>query len=182
MEQGNSFDTRDHTHIHAYLQSSSFAAPAIVPPRLNFLFGLFPRLRRRPLPVSFGSIVAILDDQILRSVVKLPREVRLQDVLRPFGIPLLRIERGPRHVRHRSVASALGIGCVAERMLLGCWLGVPDVASVASEVARLEGFRHVFLDHNGTAGGVDKPGAWNDMSVTRMIRQAMENTLLHLGD
>ena len=85
-------------------------------------------------------------------------------------------------MRHRSVASALGIGCVAERMLLWCWLRVPDVASVAAEVARLEGFRHVFLDHDGTSGRIDEPGAWNDISVTRMIRQATESTLLHLGD
>jgi hypothetical protein len=35
----------------------------------------------------------------------------------------------------------------------------PDVAAVATEVARLEGFGDIFLDDNGTAGGVDEVGA-----------------------
>lgn len=42
-------------------------------------------------------------------------------------------------------------------MLFWCWLREPDVATVAVQVAGLESFGDVFLDDNGTAGGIDEP-------------------------
>ena len=44
-------------------------------------------------------------------------------------------------------------------MILGGRLGEPDVTPVAAEVAGFEGFGDVFLDDDGTAGGVDEPRA-----------------------
>jgi hypothetical protein len=39
-------------------------------------------------------------------------------------------------------------------MVFWCWLREPDVAAVAAEVARREGFGNVFFDDDGAAGGV----------------------------
>ena len=84
-------------------------------------------------------------------------EVRLEDVLRALRIPLLRIDRGTGHMGNHGVASAEGVLCVPERVVFGCWLWEPDVASIAAEVAALKSFCDVFLYDDGTTGGVDEP-------------------------
>lgn len=110
-----------------------------------------------PLPVSLGRVVPILDDQVLRPVVISPGKVRLQDVLGALSVPRLCIQRSARHMWYHSVASTLGVGCIAERVLLGRRLREPDITTVAAEVARFQGFRDVLFDNNGTASGVDEP-------------------------
>jgi len=46
---------------------------------------------------------------------------------------------------------------VAERVILGGGLGEPDITTVSTEVARLEGLSDILLDNDGTASGVDEP-------------------------
>jgi hypothetical protein len=54
-------------------------------------------------------------------------------------------------------ATPVGVLGGTERVVLGCGLDVPDVTSVTAELARLEGLGDVFLDYDGTTGGVDEP-------------------------
>lgn len=82
-------------------------------------------------------------------------EVGLEDGLGAGGVSLLSVDRGTRHVRHHGVAAAEGVLGVAQRVVLGRGLGEPHVTSVAAEVAGLEGLGDVFLDDDGTTGGVD---------------------------
>jgi hypothetical protein len=89
----------------------------------------------------------------------LAREVALENRFRACRISLLRIDRRTTHMRHHGISTAHGVLCVAERMLLGRWLWEPDVTAVAVQVTRLQGLGDVFLDNDGAAGGVDKPGA-----------------------
>lgn len=89
----------------------------------------------------------------------LPAEVALQDVLRALGIPFLRVQARPAHVRHHGVAAAERVLGVAQRVVLGRGLREPDVAAVALEVPGFDGFGDVFFDDDGAAGGVDEPGA-----------------------
>lgn len=98
-----------------------------------------------------------MDDQILEPVVVLAAEVAGEDGLGAGGVALLRVDGRAGHVRHHGVAAAEGVLGVAERVVLGCRLRVPDVAAVAAEVAGLEGVGDVFFDDDGTAGGVDEP-------------------------
>ena len=88
-----------------------------------------------PLTISLSSIVTINDNQILGSVIMLAAQVALEDSLSAIGISLLRIEGGTGHVGDHGVSAAEGVLCVAEGVVLGCWLREPDVSSVAAEVA-----------------------------------------------
>jgi len=112
-----------------------------------------------PLPISLRGIFPILDNQILRPVIKSPTEVAVQNVLRALCVPLLRIQTRPAHVRHHGVAAAERVLCVAERVVFGRRLREPDVATVALEVSGFDRFSDVFFDDDGTAGGVHEPGA-----------------------
>jgi hypothetical protein len=87
----------------------------------------------------------------------LAREVGLENGFGSIGISLLSIERCTGHVGNHGVSAAEGVLGVAEWVVLGCWLREPDIASVAAEVAGLEGLGDVFLDNDGASGGVDKP-------------------------
>lgn len=58
---------------------------------------------------------------------------------------------------HGVAAAPVGVLGGAERVVGGGGLGEPDVTSVAAELAGLEGCGDVFLDDDGTAGGVDEP-------------------------
>ena len=59
---------------------------------------------------------------------------------------------------HHGVAAApVGVLGGAERVVLGCGLREPDVTTVATELAGLEGVGDVLLDDDGTTGGVDEP-------------------------
>ncbi len=127
-------------------------SPSLLPTSITIL------LLRAPLSICLGGIISVLYDQILRSVVMSSREVRIQDILRPLRVPLLRIDTGPRHMRHGGIPSTVGVLCVAKRVVFRCWLWKPDVASVPSQMTRFQGFGDVFFHDDGSARGVDQPG------------------------
>lgn len=95
----------------------------------------------------------------------LATQITLQDLLRAISISFLGVQRRPRHVRYHGVPAAERVLGVAERVVLWCRLGEPDVAAVAAEVAGFEGFGYVFFYDDGAAGGVDEPGAWGWVSL-----------------
>ena len=117
-----------------------------------------------PLPISLSSIIPILTNQVLRPIIKSPREIRVENILRTLGISLLRIERCSRHVRHSGVPTALGILCVSEGMVLWGWLGEPYVSAVATQVAGFHCCGDVFFYDDGASGGVYEPGSWGWIS------------------
>jgi hypothetical protein len=100
-----------------------------------------------------------VDDQILRAVVEATREVTVEDRLDTIGVALLGIERSSGHVRDHGVASAEGVLCGSEDVILRSRLREPNVTTVAAEVAGLEGLGNVLLDDDGATSGVDEPGA-----------------------
>lgn len=109
------------------------------------------------LAVSLGGVVTILDNEVLRPVVVLAAEVRLEDVLRAGGVPDLGVDRGTRHVRNSGVSAAPWVLGGTERVVLGSWLWEPDITTVAAELAALKRLSNVFLDNNGTTSGIDEP-------------------------
>lgn len=117
------------------------------------------------LTVGLGGVITLVDNKILGTVVLLAREVAGENSLGAVGVALLSVERGTRHVGDHGVAAAEGVLGSAQGVVLGSGLGEPDITTVASEVARLEGLGNVLLDDDGTAGSVDEVRA-----------------LLHLGD
>ena len=123
------------------------------------LFFLSSNLFLVPLTIGLGSVVSLVDDEVLGAVVVAAGEVAVEDVLDAVGVALLGIEGGAGHVGYHGVAATEGVLGVAERVVLGGGLGEPDVASVAAEVAGLEGGGNVLLDDDGATGGVDEPGA-----------------------
>ena len=58
---------------------------------------------------------------------------------------------------NHGVAAAPWVLGVAERVVLGCGLGEPDITTVSTDVAVLESLGNVLLDDNGTTGGVNQP-------------------------
>jgi hypothetical protein len=113
-----------------------------------------------------------VDDEVLVLVVETAGEVRVEDGLCALCVALLRVDRGARHVGDHGVASAPGVLCVAERVVLGRGLGEPDVAAVAAELAGLEGFGDVLLDDDGAAGCVDEPGALLHLGEEVLVEEA----------
>ena len=111
------------------------------------------------LAIRLRGVITLVHDQICRPVVLPSTEVLLQDGLRTSSVPRLRIDRGTGHVRDHGVPAAPWVLCVAERVVLGCWLREPDVTTVATEVAGFQGSRNILLDDDGTTGGVDEPRA-----------------------
>jgi hypothetical protein len=109
------------------------------------------------LTVGLGGIITLVDDQVLRTVVLTAGEVALEDVLGTVGVADLSIDGGTGHVGNHAVAATPGVLGVAERVVLGGGLREPDVTTVATEVAGLEGLGDILLDNDGTAGGVDEP-------------------------
>ena len=89
----------------------------------------------RTLTIRLGSVISVVDNQVLRSVIVLSAQVALQDALGAIGVSLLRIERGTGHVWDHGVSAAEGVLGVAEWVLLRRRLREPDVPSVAAEVA-----------------------------------------------
>ena len=89
----------------------------------------------RPITISLGGIITLINNQILRSIIMLATQITLQDRLGAIGISLLRIERCARHVRDHGVSAAEGVLGVAEDVVFWCGLREPDVSSVAAEVA-----------------------------------------------
>ena len=119
----------------------------------------------RSLTIRLGCIITLVHDQVLKPIILLATEVALQDALGAFGVALLSVERRARHVWDHRVAATEGVLGVAQRVLCWCWLWEPNIATVATQVARLEGFGNIFFDDDGAAGGVDQPGAWTVRSV-----------------
>lgn len=98
-----------------------------------------------------------MDDQVLRTVVLTAGEVAVENVLGTVGVADLSIDGGTGHVGNHSVAATPGVLGVAERVILGGGLGEPDITTVSTEVARLEGLSDILLDDDGTTGGVNEP-------------------------
>lgn len=120
----------------------------------------------RALAVSLGSVVTADDDEVLSPVVELAGEVGLEDGLGAVGVTLLGVQGGAGHVGDHGVAAAEGVLGVAEDVVLGGGLGVPDVTTVSTEVAGGEGVGDILLDDDGTTGGVDEPRACRGKSVS----------------
>ena len=141
-----------------YLQiqlSNYFTIPVLLPTIRPILSD--PLHLLSPLTIGLSRIITVLDYQILWPIVVSSGEVRVENILRTFCITLLRIDRRTGHVRNHGVASAEGVLCVAEWVILGCRLWEPDIAPVAAEMAALESFCYVFLHDDSTAGGIDEP-------------------------
>lgn len=117
------------------------------------------------LAISLGDIVTVPDNEVLEPVVMATAEVAVEDALGALGVADLSIDRGTGHVGNHGIATTPWALDIAERMVLGSRLGEPNVTSITTEVAGLDGFSNVLLDDNGAAGGIDEPSA-----------------LLHLGD
>ncbi len=100
-----------------------------------------------------------MDDKVLWPVVELAGEVALDDGLGAGGVALLGVDRGAGHVGHHGVAAAPGVLGRPQRVVARCGLREPDVATVASQVARLERLGNVLLDDDGAACRVDEPCA-----------------------
>lgn len=82
----------------------------------------------------------------------------MQDLNGSVGVPLLRIERGARVVRHHGVAALVRVLHAAPWVVLGCGLVVPDVTTVAEEVSALDGSLDGIGVADGTTSRVDEPG------------------------
>lgn len=65
----------------------------------------------------------------------LSAQVAFQDSLGSIGVSLLSIKRGTRHVWNHGISTAEWVLCVAERVILWCWLREPDITTIAAEVA-----------------------------------------------
>jgi hypothetical protein len=112
------------------------------------------------LTVRLGSVIALVDDQVLGTVVVGTVEVFGQDLLDTCRITFLGVDRGTRHVRNGGVAAAPGgVGGVTEWVVLGCWLWEPDITTVTAELAGFESVGNILLDNDGTTSGVDQPCA-----------------------
>lgn len=109
------------------------------------------------LAVSLGDVITSVDDKVLVLVVEAAREVTVQDLLGTLGVPDLSVDGGTGHVGNHGVATAPGALDITERVVLGSGLREPDVTTVASQVTRLDGLGDIFLDDDGTTGGVDEP-------------------------
>ena len=109
------------------------------------------------LTVSLGGVVTTGDNKILRPVVVLAGPVALEDVLGTVGVTDLGVDRGTGHVRNHGVSTAPWVFGVTEWVVLWSWLWGPDITTVTTEVARLEGVGDILLDDDGTTSGVDEP-------------------------
>ncbi len=109
------------------------------------------------LAIGFGGVIAVLADQVLRSIVVLAREVRLQDIPGSFGIPCLRIERSTAHVRNHAISASHCILSSPEWVILWCGLWEPDISTISVQMARGESLSDVLLHDDGAAGSVDQP-------------------------
>ena len=87
------------------------------------------------LSISLSGIVAVVNNQVLRSVIELIGEIRLQDSLGTICVTLLRIQRSTGLVRNLGVSSTEGVLCGTERVVFWCRLREPNVSSVTAEVA-----------------------------------------------
>ena len=96
-----------------------------------------------------------------------------QDVLDTSGVTSLGIDGGSRHVRNGGISTSPWVLGVTHRVVLWCWLDVPDVATVTTELTRLESLCDILLDDNGTTGGVDQPSTWLHLGEELLVEQAL---------
>lgn len=132
--------------------------------------------------VGAGSVLTLVDDEVLRAVVVATGEVALQDSLGALGVADLGVDGGTGHVGNHGVSTTQRTGDVAERVVLGSGLREPDVTTVAAEVARLDGLSDVLLDDDGTTSGVDEPRACGSLVDDPRIGDKEEHTRLHLSN
>jgi hypothetical protein len=109
------------------------------------------------LTICLGGVVTTVNNQVFRAVIVTSREVRVENSLGASGVSLLCVDRGTRHVGNHGIASAPGVLGVAEWVVLGRGLGEPDITTVSTEVAALEGISNILLDDDGATGSVDEP-------------------------
>lgn len=112
------------------------------------------------LSVGAGGVVSLVDDEVLGTVVVSAGEVAVEDGKGTVGVALLGVEGGTGHVGHHGVSTTEGVLGVAQRVVLGGGLREPDITTVSTEVAGLEGGGDILLDDDGTTGGVDEPRSW----------------------
>ena len=110
-----------------------------------------------PLAVGLSNVITAANNEILVLVVMTAREVALENSLGALSVADLCIDRGTRHVRNHGVATTPRALDVAEWVVLGGGLGIPDITTIASQVARLDSFSNILLDDNGTTGSVNEP-------------------------
>ena len=146
-------------HLAYSLPSKDSSSPPPPPPPPLYFFCSELRIDRDSLTVRLGRVVTAADDEIFRLVVVAARQVAVEDALGAVGVPLLRVDRRARHVRHHGVAAARRVLGRSERMVARRRLWEPHVAAVAVEMARAQGFGDVFLDDDTASGGVDEVGA-----------------------
>lgn len=121
------------------------------------------------------------------AVVELSAEIGLEDGFCAVCVTLLGIERGTccfadvmsegfacflrlkiydaneqkrqltRHVGNHGISTSEGVLCVAERVLLWCWLREPDISTVTAKVAALKSLSNILLDDDGTTCSVNEP-------------------------
>jgi hypothetical protein len=109
------------------------------------------------LTVCLGGVVALVNYKILRLIIFPSREVGVKNSLGASGVSLLCVDRGTGHVGNHGVASAPWVLSVAEWVVLGRGLGEPDITTISTEVAVLEGISNILLDDDGATGSVDEP-------------------------
>ena len=130
------------------------------------------------LAVGLGNVVTSVHNEVLGAVVVAAREVTLEDGLGAVGVADLGVDRGTGHVRDHGVAAAPGALDSAQRVVGGGGLGEPDITTVSAEVARLDGLGDILLDDNGTASGVDEPGACSgELVFASRSRQSIRGAL-----
>lgn len=114
-----------------------------------------------------------MHNQISRVVVLTSREVGIQNLLRAGGVALLGVDGGSGHVRGHGVTASPWVLGVTERVVLGCWLREPDITTVTTELAGLDGFSDVFLDDDGTTSGVNEPCTWRSDPLVLVHRNSV---------
>ena len=132
-----------------------------------FSFGLL------ALTIGLGSVVSLVDNKILGTVVLLSGEVAGKDSLGTVGVTLLCIEGSTRHVRDHGVTATEGVDGVAQRVVLGSGLREPDITTITGEVTRLDGLGDILLDDNGATGGVDEVRALLHLADELLVEETL---------
>lgn len=90
-----------------------------------------------------------------------------------FTVPDLRINRRSRHVRYHAVTTTQGVPHRPPRVIRRRRLREPHVASITTEVARVERVRNGLGITNGTSSGVDEPRSWFHLGKKLLVEQAL---------
>lgn len=101
-----------------------------------------------------------MHDQIVRLVIESVGVIRVEDILRALGITDLSIDRAAGHMRNHGVSTAPWTLDITERVVLWCGLREPNITTITTEMARLDGLSDVLLDNDGSTSGVDEPRSY----------------------